>query len=145
MNLWELPFYVSVEKRKGAKEQLIFVSNVELKDPIEMYRLRWSIETMFSCLKTRGFRMEDTHITDPEKIEKVLFVLAIAFCWAYRIEDIQYQTCSIKLKAHERKAKSIFRKGLDLIRRTVFGGWTGRKFTRPLKCFTHLKSKSCMT
>ena len=27
--------------------------------------------------------MEDTHVTDPDKIEKMLFVLAIAFCRAY--------------------------------------------------------------
>ena len=26
--------------------------------------------------------MEDTHITDPDKIERLVFVLAIAFCWA---------------------------------------------------------------
>lgn len=33
---------------------------------------------MFDCLKTRGFRMEDTHVTDPDKIEKAVFVLASA-------------------------------------------------------------------
>lgn len=73
IDLWGLSLYVSIEKRKGAKEQMIVVSNFELEDPLGMYRRRWEIETMFGCLKTRGFRMEDTHITDPDKIEKVVF------------------------------------------------------------------------
>lgn len=30
--------------------------------------------------------MEDTHVTDPDKIEKAVFVLAIAFCWVCRME-----------------------------------------------------------
>ncbi len=89
INLWGLSLYVSIEKRKGAKEQMIVVSNFKFEDSLGMYRRRWEIETMFGCLKTRGFRMEDTHITDPDKIEKVVFVLAIAFCWAYRMGDIQ--------------------------------------------------------
>jgi len=33
--------------------------------------------------------MEDTHMTAPEKIEKLLFVLAIAFCWSYRLGVIK--------------------------------------------------------
>jgi len=64
---------------------MIVVSNFKFDDPLGMYRRCWEIETMFGCLKTCGFRMEDTHITDPDKIEKIMFVLAIAFCWAYRM------------------------------------------------------------
>jgi hypothetical protein len=43
------------------------------KDPgfsIKTYGLRWEIETLFSCLKSRGFNFEDTHITDPNRIKK---------------------------------------------------------------------------
>ncbi len=55
------------------------VSNFKFENPLGMYRRRWEIETLFGCLKSRGFRMEDTHITDPDKIEKLVFVLAIGF------------------------------------------------------------------
>ena len=143
INLWSLSLYVSIEKRKGAKEQMIVVSNVKFEDPLGMYRRRWEIETMFGCLKTRGFRMEDTHITDPDKIEKVMFVLAIAFCWAYRIGDIQDQIQSIEIKTHGRKARSLFREGLNLIRRAIFGRWIVKKFRRLFSCFTHLEPKGC--
>ena len=114
-NLWGLSLYVSIEKRKGAKEQMIVVSNFKFENPLGMYRRRLEIEIMFGCLKTRGFRMEDTHITDPDKIEKVVFVLAIAFCWAYRMGDIQDQIRAIEVKTHGRKARSLFREGLNLI------------------------------
>jgi transposase len=143
VNLWGLSLYVSIEKRKGAKEQMIVVSNFPFEEALGMYRRRWEIETMFGCLKTRGFRMEDTHITDPDKIEKVLFVLAIAFCWAYRMGDIQDQIKAIEIKTHGRKARSLFREGLNLIRRAIFGRWVLRKFRRLLSCFTYSESKSC--
>jgi len=143
INLWGLSLYVSIEKRKGAKEQMIVVSQFKFEDPLEMYRRRWEIETMFGCLKTRGFRMEDTHITDPDKIERVVFVLAIAFCWAYRIGDIQDQIRAIEVKAHGRKARSLFREGLNLIRRAIFGGWVPRKFRRLFSCFMYSEPDSC--
>jgi hypothetical protein len=139
INLWGLSLYVSIEKRKGAKEQMIVVSDFKFKDPLGMYRRRWEIETMFGCLKTRGFRIEDTHITDPDKIEKVVFVLAIAFCWAYRIGDVQDRQQPIEIKAHGRKVRSLFREGLNLIRGAIFGRWVLRKFRRLLSCFTCLK------
>lgn len=144
VNLWGLSLYVSIGKRKGAKEQMIIASNLKFKDPLSMYRRRWEIETMFGCLKTRGFRMEDTHITDPDKIEKVLFVLAIAFCWAYRMGDIQDQIQAIEVKTHGRKARSLFRAGLNLIRRAIFGRWALRKFRRLFLCFTYLEPASCV-
>jgi transposase len=143
INLWGLSLYVSIEKKKGAKEQMIIVSNFKFEDPLGMYRRRWEIETMFGCLKTRGFRMEDTHITDPDKIEKVVFVLAIAFCWAYRTGDIQDQIRAIEVKTHGRRARSLFREGLNLIRRAIFGRWVLRKFRRLFSCFTCSESIGC--
>jgi transposase len=139
VNIWGLSLYVSVEKRKGAKEQMIVVSNFPFEEALRMYRRRWEIETMFGCLKTRGFRMEDTHITDPDKMEKVLFVLAIAFCWAYRMGDIQDRTQAIEVKTHGRKARSLFREGLNLIRRAIIGIFSLRKFRELLRCFRRLE------
>jgi len=144
VNLWEYSLYVSVQRRKGAKEQMIIVSNLEFENPLEMYKRRWEIETLFGCLKTRGFRMEDTHITDPDKIEKLIFVLAIAFCWAYRAGDIQAQKEPIQIKTHGRKARSLFREGVNLIRQAVFGNVILRKFRQLLACFGCLKPRTCV-
>jgi hypothetical protein len=120
ITLWKHHLFVSLEYRKGAKEPMIVVSNREFSSPLKLYRWRWGIETLFECLKTRGFRMEETHMTDPRKIEKLLFILAIAVCWAYKIGELQARKEPITIKKHGRKLKSIFRLGLDLIRRVLF-------------------------
>ena len=133
--LWSIPVYISIQKKKGAKEPIIVASNMEFKDALQMYKKRWEIETLFACMKTRGFRMEDTHITDLDKIEKLIFVLAIAFCWSYRMGDIKTKEEPIKIKAHGRKAKSIFRVGLDLIREVILRRKSVEEFRRLLDCF----------
>ena len=45
---------------------------------------RWEIETLFGALKSRGFNFEDTHLTHPDRIGKLLALLALAFAWTYR-------------------------------------------------------------
>lgn len=143
VSLWGHALYVSAHRKKSAKEVMILASNCKFKDPFKLYKKRWEIETLFSCLKTRGFRMEDTHITDPDKIEKLIFVFAIAFCWAYRTGDIQARIEPIPIKSHGRKARSLFREGLDLIRKVIIGGKNLRELRRLLECFGDLKPRSC--
>jgi hypothetical protein len=46
------------------------------------YGMRWSIEAMFSDFKTRGFGLEDTHLNYPERLERLILVMAIAMIWA---------------------------------------------------------------
>jgi transposase len=50
-----------------------------------VYRQRWQIETMFKALKTKGFNLEDTQMKDPERLHKLLCLLAIAYTWAYTV------------------------------------------------------------
>ena len=80
ITLWGHSLLASVEYSKAAKEPMIVVSNKNFSDSLYLYRWRWGIETLFSCLKSRGFCLEDTHMTDPKKIEKLMFILAIGVC-----------------------------------------------------------------
>lgn len=123
--LWTHPLWASVEYAKGAREPMVVVSNRQFPNPLKLYRWRWGIETLFECLKSRGFRMEETHMVQPEKIEKLLFALAIAVCWIHKTGELQARKSHIILKKHGRKAKSIFRVGLDLMRRALFMGIGG--------------------
>ena len=143
ITLWGLPLYVSIQKKKRSKEPMIIVSNMIFENALWVYKRRWEIETLFGCLKTRGFRMEDTHISDPDKIERLVFVLAIAFCWAYRIGDIQVKSEPIPIKAHGRPARSLFREGVDCIRQAFFRCMPPRKFRRLLSCFDYLNPMGC--
>lgn len=95
---------------------LIIVTNENPGNAIKTYAFRWEIESLFSCLKGRGFNFEDTHITDQERIKKLLVLLAIAFCWAHKTGEWQHDECEpIKIKTHGRPAVSLFRYGLDYL------------------------------
>lgn len=144
VTLWGYKLFISLQWKKNAKEPMIVASNCKFEDAIEMYRRRWEIETLFGCLKTRGFRMEDTHITDADKIERLIFVLAIAFCWSYRTGEIRAEVKPIPIKTHGRKARSLFREGMGQIRRALLRISTWREFRELLSCFTGLKSGGCV-
>jgi hypothetical protein len=46
------------------------------------YGLRWGIEAMFSDFKTRGFGLEDSHLQRPERLDRLVLVMALALFWA---------------------------------------------------------------
>lgn len=94
---------------------LIVVTNESPGDALKIYGFRWEIETLFSCLKSRGFYFEDTHIIDYERIKKLFALLAIAFCWAHKTGEWRHEFRPIKIKKHGRPAISLFRYGLDYI------------------------------
>ncbi len=98
---------------------MILASNIKFKNPQAIYKKRWEIEVMFQALKGRGFNLEKTHITNPKKIDRLIFLLTIAFCWMYKIGEIKNQEKPIEIKKHGRLAKSLFRYGFDEIRQMI--------------------------
>jgi hypothetical protein len=103
--------------------ELLIVAADELSGfAIKRYGLRWEIETLFACLKSKGFNFEDTHITKPECIEKLLVLLTIAFCWAHKTGEWRHEQKPIEIKKHGRKAVSYFRYGLDVLRDIILNG-----------------------
>jgi hypothetical protein len=112
--LWGELLYVS-GSRSPDGELMVLVSNRYHRCPQSVYKKRWEIEVMFQCMKGRGFNLEETRITDAQKIDRLIFLLSIAFCWMYKTGDKKSQEKPIELKKHGRKAKSIFRYGLDEI------------------------------
>ena len=46
------------------------------------YGGRWGIEAMFSDFKSRGFAIENTHIHYPERLGRLVLVMALALHWA---------------------------------------------------------------
>jgi hypothetical protein len=116
--IWGQGWYVSGMRRpKG--EYLIVVSERETESAIADYAKRWEVETLFGCLKSRGFCLEQTHVTDPERLKKLLALVALAFCWAHVIGEWLSAQQPLKIKKHGRKARSLFRYGLDHLRRIL--------------------------
>jgi Transposase DDE domain len=87
---------------------------------IRIYGLRWEIETLFGCLKGRGFKLEETRVVGYLRIKKLLALPVVAFCWIHKIGEWKHDcVLAIKIKTHQRRAQSLFRYGLDAIRSEI--------------------------
>ena len=116
--MWGLELYLSGCKLKHG-EWLLLVAADYQDDPATEYRKRWGIETLFGALKTRGFNLEDTRLTDEARLSRLLALLALAFTWAFLVGQWQAAVKELKVKKQGYPPKSIFRLGLDLLCRLV--------------------------
>ena len=116
--LWGERFYVS-GLRLPRGEYVIVVAECETGDALSDYAKRWEVETLFGCLKTRGFCLEATHVTEPERLKKLLALVALAFCWAHVTGEWLSAHKPLPLKKHGRRAVSLFRHGFDHLRRIL--------------------------
>ena len=105
-----------VKNKQGKPELQIIISFNNPQDALEIYKERWQIETAFKGLKSSGFNIEDTHLTDIERIEKLFALVIVAFTWAYVVGDYLHRYVKpIQIKKHGKKAKSIFKHGLSYV------------------------------
>lgn len=109
-----------VKNKHGQSEYQIIVSFNKADQAQATYKERWQIETAFRALKTSGFNIEDTHLTQLDRIEKMLSLVLIAFVWAYRIGIFLDKIKPIKIKKHGRRAYSFFKYGLIELSKTLF-------------------------
>lgn len=108
-----------VGRRLAGDEWHIIITNDSPMGGMARYSKRQEIETMFGCLKTRGFNFESTHITKTDRLDNLIAVMVIAFVWAYRAGELFNEVEPIKIKSHGDRAKSIFRHGYDYMRRLI--------------------------
>jgi hypothetical protein len=106
--------------RLPSGEYIIVVSSDMSDSIMDDYKKRWQIEVLFQALKSRGFNFEETHVKDEDRLKRLFAVLALAFCWAYHVGAWRHAVKPIRIKKHERPARSIFRYGFDWIRHIVF-------------------------
>lgn len=138
---WQLQgqwVYLSGLKRVNQKGQIEFViiaSYAFDSQALSHYARRWEIECLFKALKSSGFHLENTHLQDIERLNKLLALVTIAFIWVYRIGQYQHQRKPISIKTHQRRAQSIFRYGLDaLTQALVFDCCLTITFIKLLSC-----------
>ncbi len=74
---------IGVLHEDGHKEPWIIAMSVTPSEyKILDYGMRWSIEAMFSDFKTRGFGITQSQIRRPDRLARLILVLAIAMYWA---------------------------------------------------------------
>lgn len=119
LNAYEQNIYLSCKwlskTKKSTKQQVIVISNALAGEKaLEAYRMRWGIEIFFAHCKKNGFNLEDTHMTHSKKMNKLLAVVAVAFCICYlRSPMAKQENSSIA------KRKSIFRDGMEEIQKML--------------------------
>jgi hypothetical protein len=114
--------YLTGMKVLNEKKQIEYlIVATYLKDPhtMQVYAKRWTIECFFKAIKTAGFNIENTHITDQNRLEKLFAIVAIAFTWLYLIGQYQNILKPIPFLAHGRMAFSFFRYGLDALNKAL--------------------------
>jgi hypothetical protein len=85
------------------------------------YRLRWLIELFFKSIKSRGFNIEETHMTDPSKIKVLFAMLAYATALSVQAGIVRDYFDPIEIKNHGRPTYSLFTYGFDVIREMMRG------------------------
>lgn len=64
------------------EEPIYLVTNMELgQESVAYYRKRYGIETFFSDQKSRGFRLADSHLSDPARLGRLLLASCLAYLW----------------------------------------------------------------
>lgn len=126
-------YNVSALRNKDG-QLVVVIHSASIEYPLRIYRERWEIETMFKAFKSSGFNMEATHIIDPERLNTLFSVMAIAFCVAYKAGVITSGIEPIPIKSHGRRAQSILRTGLDMLKHLIANiSSKYRQFKRLLK------------
>ena len=97
---------------------------------LKRYALRWTAENMHQALKSRGFFLESTHLTQPARVSTLLAVIALAFVWCCLVGNFEEQRDPSRRLRHGYPPKSLFRRGLDALRTVLSKPKTssGREF-----------------
>jgi len=76
------PVMVIALWEKGYAEPIYLVSNMtSVQDACTWYRRRMTIETFFSDQKSRGFRLDKSHLSDPDRLTHLMMATSLAYVW----------------------------------------------------------------
>lgn len=97
--------------RLASGDLLALATSGKVRQALQRYRRRWRIETLFANLKSKGFNLEDTHITEPARLATLIALLAIAVALAAKSGVLASARKPIPVKTHGRPQASLFAHG----------------------------------
>jgi hypothetical protein len=102
---------------KGYKEPMYLVSNLRSgHQACRYYEKRFRIETFFSDQKSRGFHLHKSHISNPERLSRLLIACCLAYLWIVSLGTLCEQESWVKvIHRTERCDLSLFQLGLRLL------------------------------
>jgi len=98
-------------------EPLYLVTNLTDRDEAcRCYQKRMLIETLFSDQKSRGFRLNQSHLSDPERLSRLLIASCLAYWWIIYLGTLASQPHWRRLiHRTDRCDLSFFQLGLRLL------------------------------
>ncbi len=100
---------------------IYLVTNMaDLDAALAVYRKRAHIETFFSDQKSRGFQLHKSHLSDPQRLSRLLIAACLAYLWV-----VYLGVCALRddwrkrLHRRDRCDLSLFRLGLRLLARCL--------------------------
>lgn len=114
-----LLFFAGTRSKNG--ELVIVMSNQDLDHKIlEIYKRRWTIELLFENCKKNGFNLEDTHLVNLERIEKLFAVVCSALLLCFMVGNVEEKKFPTPFKKTvNTPAFSTFRRGFDFLRKLL--------------------------
>jgi hypothetical protein len=98
-------------------EPLYLVTNLELaRQAVWYYKKRFRIETFFSDQKSRGFRLDKSHLSDPKRLCRLMLAACLAYLWIVYLGTVALVEGWHKvIHRTERVDLSLFNLGLNLL------------------------------
>ena len=102
---------------KGYQEPLYLVSNLATaEEACHFYQKRFRIETFFSDQKSRGFHIHKSHISDPQRLSRLLIAACLAYIWMIYLGSLcEKEGWREVIHRRKRCDLSLFQLGLRLL------------------------------
>ena len=100
---------------------IYLVTNMlDLDAALVLYRKRAQIETFFSDQRSRGFHLHKSHLSDPQRLSRLLIAACLADLWIVYLGVCALRDDWLKrLHRRDRSDLSLFRLGLRLLARCL--------------------------
>jgi hypothetical protein len=98
-------------------EPIYLISNLSIsEDPCQWYKKRFTIETLFSDQKSRGFYLDKSHISDPDRLAQLMMAACLAYIWIIYLGNLSIKQGWDKIiHRTDRCDLSLFQMGLRLL------------------------------
>src|SRR6266700_6976494 len=102
---------------KGYQDPLYLVSNMDAaEEACRYYQKRFRIETFFSDQKSRGFHLHKSHISDPQRLSRLLIAACLAYIWIVSLGSLcEKEGWRNIIHRSDRCDVSLFQLGLRLL------------------------------
>jgi hypothetical protein len=111
------PVLVIARWKAEYKEPIYLVTNMLLaEEACYWYEKRFRIETFFSDQKSRGFNMQKSHLSDPDRLSRLMIAACLAYIWIIYLGVVAKRDSWVKIiHRTDRCDLSLFQLGLDLL------------------------------